>query len=71
MPGYFLCTVEALPCPPEAQQQLAEITLELLATMGITSASLLKATAFGFGAVLTPVVIALAASAITRMLSRL
>lgn len=71
MPGYFLCTVEAIPCPPEAQQQVVEITLELLAAMGITSASLLKATAFGFGAVLTPVAIAIAVSAIVRTASRL
>ena len=53
MTRFLICTSEATPCPPEAQQW--STTAEILdpAQFGITPEAILKVYAFGFGAVLS------------------
>lgn len=50
---FLVCTSEAVPCPPESQ--MWSTTAEILdpAQFGITPEAILKAYAWGFGAVLS------------------
>lgn len=48
----LVCTVETLPCPPEAVTSVALVDTVAPELFGITPESITKAYSFGFGAVL-------------------
>jgi len=55
----FVCKVDEAPCHPTNQVAMQEITLEEIASLGITPASLTQATALGFALVFAPAILGL------------
>lgn len=67
MAALIECAVAALPCPPDQQQAVTELTAELLAQLGFTPDAVLSSIAFGMAIVITPSLVALAVRVAVRV----
>jgi len=64
------CAHDLMPCPIDYQMGIAEMTVENIALLGITPESIFAAYVFGFGLVLTPVLLGYAASAAIKIINK-
>ncbi|MBF5006640.1 hypothetical protein [Diaphorobacter caeni] len=68
MAQVFICQVSESPCQLVNQVLLTDVTVEQLAEMGISAASLAQATTLGFGLVFFLAVAGLVAGWIVRLI---
>jgi len=64
------CQTNTVPCPPEMQKQVMQLTLENLQALGITPDSISKAVLAGASMVLLPALFGFAVNALSRVIHR-